>query len=97
MRERVTALRGRSCFAHSLSPAAESHRVRRHGLRCKLDKKSGLQRGAILWFVASGLSLVAALLNYSGEGEIKWTLLAATFFMAAMGFSSLRRSRPDGS
>jgi len=61
-----------------------------------LDKKVGLKRGAILWFIASALSLIAALLTYTGEGEIKWPLLAATFFMAAMGFSSLRRSKSGG-
>jgi len=64
--------------------------------RCRLEKRVGLQRGAILWFIASALSLVAALLTYTGEGEIKWPLLAATFFMAAMGFSTLRRSKSRG-
>jgi hypothetical protein len=33
-------------------------------------------------------------LTYGGEGEIKWPLLAAAFFLAAMGFSTLRRSKP---
>lgn len=64
-------------------------------LRCTLDKRV-VQRGAILWFIASALSFIAALLAYTGEGEIKWPLLAATFFMAAMGFSSLKRSKSDG-
>ena len=57
---------------------------------------SGLRRAAILWFIASALSLTAALVTYGGEGQIKWPLLAATVFLAAMGFSSLRRSRSDG-
>lgn len=61
-----------------------------------MDKKSGLRRGAILWFIASALSLTAAILTFSGERKIKWPLLAATVFMAAMGFSSLRRSKSDG-
>ena len=50
---------------------------------------------AILWLVAAALSLVAAVLTYSGEGRIKWVLLAATVFMAALGFRSLRRSGSD--
>lgn len=60
-----------------------------------MDQKAGRRRGAILWFVASALSFVAAILTYSGEGRIKWTLLAATFFLAAMGFSTLRRWKSD--
>jgi hypothetical protein len=56
-----------------------------------LDKKSSLRREAILWFIAPALSLAAALVTYGGEGQIKWPLLAATVFMAAMGFNSLRR------
>jgi hypothetical protein len=35
------------------------------------------------------------LLTYGEEGLIKWPLFAATIFMAAMGFSSLRRSKSD--
>jgi membrane protein implicated in regulation of membrane protease activity len=61
-----------------------------------LDKKSSLRRGAILWFIASALSLTAAMLTFSGEGRINWALLAATVFMAAIGFRSLRRSKSDG-
>lgn len=51
---------------------------------------------AILWFVASALALAAAVITYSDERQIKWPLLAATVFLAAMGFSTLRRSRSDG-
>jgi hypothetical protein len=56
----------------------------------------GLRRAAMLWFIASALSLAAAVITYSGEGQIKWPLIAAAVFLAAMGFSSLRRSRPGG-
>jgi hypothetical protein len=49
---------------------------------------------AILWFFASALFLTATVLNYSKEGAIKWTLLAATLFMAAMGITTLRRTEP---
>jgi hypothetical protein len=55
-----------------------------------------LRRAATLWFVASALSLAAAVLTYSDGGQIKWPLIAATIFLAAMGFSSLRRSRSGG-
>jgi hypothetical protein len=64
--------------------------------RLVLAKAPGLRRAAILWFTASVLFLVAALVTYGGEGQIKWPLFAATAAMAAMGFSSLRRSRSDG-
>jgi hypothetical protein len=36
------------------------------------------------------------LVTYGEEGLIKGPLFAAAIFMAAMGFSSLRRSRLDG-
>ena len=64
-----------------------------------MTNASGLGRAALLWFTAAALSLAAALLTYTGEGQVKWPLLAATVFMSAMGFSSLRRARPgaDGS
>jgi hypothetical protein len=51
------------------------------------------RNAAILWFVASGLSLVAFVLRYIEDGEIHWPLLAATFFLGAMGFTTFRRSR----
>jgi hypothetical protein len=54
------------------------------------------RRAAILWFIASGLSLTAAILTYSGEGQIKWPLFAATVFMAILGFRTLKRARSDG-
>lgn len=60
-----------------------------------MDQQTGLRRAAILWFIAAALSLAAALLTYGTEGQIKWPLLAATLFMAAVGFRSLRRSRRD--
>lgn len=47
-----------------------------------------------LWFTASLLSLTAAVIHYAGDGEIKWFLLAAAIATAAMGFTTLRRSRP---
>ena len=49
----------------------------------------------MLWFLASALSLTAAAVIYGREGQIRWSLLAATVFLAAMGFRSLRRSRSD--
>jgi hypothetical protein len=61
-----------------------------------LTKASVLRRAAILWFVASGLSLIAAVVTYSTDHEIKWSLLAATVFLGAMGGSNLRRSKSAG-
>ena len=61
-----------------------------------MAESSGPRSAAVLWFVASALSLAATVLTYSGEGLIKWPLIAATVFLAAMGFSSLRRSSSGG-
>lgn len=49
----------------------------------------------IFWLVASGLSLAAAGITYSGGGEIRWSLVAAAVFLAAMGLTTLRRSKSD--
>jgi hypothetical protein len=51
---------------------------------------------AILWFVASACSFLAAVITYSANGQINWSLFAAAVFTAAIGFSVLRRSRPTG-
>lgn len=59
------------------------------------EKRSGKRLAAILWLVAAVLALTAAALRYFGEGQIKWGYLAATLFMAAMGFSMLRQSRRE--
>lgn len=48
---------------------------------------------AILWFVAAGLSLTAAVLRMVKGEPVKWPLLAATFFMAVLGWTALRQSR----
>lgn len=60
-----------------------------------MAKVSGGRRAAMLWFLASALSLTATVINYASDRQLKWPLLAATVFLAAMGFSSLRRSRSD--
>jgi len=60
-----------------------------------LAKTFSRRRVATLWFIASGLALIAAGVTYARAGEIRWSLLAATVFLAAMGFRSLRRSRSD--
>ena len=64
--------------------------------RCNLTDASKAKKTAILWFVASALSLAAALLRYGSDEEVRWPLLAAVVFLAAMGFSTLRRSRAGG-
>ena len=46
-----------------------------------------------LWLTAATLSLIAAVITYSSEGRIKWFLLAASVFMAILGFRTLRSSR----
>lgn len=53
-------------------------------------------RASVLWFIAAVLALAAAAVAYGRHGEIKWALLAAAMFLAAMGVSSLRRSKSGG-
>jgi hypothetical protein len=54
----------------------------------------GKNLAAILWFVAAALALVAFGIR-AASGEMKWYLAAAAVFLAAMGFSALRKpSRP---
>jgi hypothetical protein len=57
---------------------------------------SNRRRGAILWFIATACSLLAGVIHWSKDGEIKWALFAAAVFMAIMGASTLRRSRSSG-
>ena len=49
--------------------------------------------GALLWLAAAALAFIAAVVTYTRTGELKVTLLGATLFLAAVGFSLLRRSR----
>jgi hypothetical protein len=55
-----------------------------------------LRRVAVLWFVAAGLSLIAAVLRLMNDEPVQWPLLAATLFMAALGWTALRQSRSSG-
>lgn len=52
--------------------------------------------GAVLWFVAAALALVAAVVTYARGDEIRWPLLAAAVFLAVMGFGAMRRSKSAG-
>ena len=60
-----------------------------------MTKALKTRTAGILWLIASALSLAGALITYSGGGEIKWSLVAATVFLAVMGFTTLWRSRSD--
>jgi hypothetical protein len=55
-----------------------------------------MKLASILYFVAAVLALAGAAVAYSRSGEIKWPLLAAAIFLAAMGVYTLRRSRVGG-
>lgn len=55
-----------------------------------------LRTAAILWFVSSALALTAAVITYFNGDGLKWPLLAATVFTAALGWSTLRRSKSGG-
>lgn len=56
---------------------------------------------AILGFVAAGLALIAAAIDYSNDGKVRWGLIAGALFMAALGWGSLQRAKsattPSGS
>lgn len=43
---------------------------------------------SLLWFVAAALALGAAVVGYARQGEMRWALLAAAAFLAAMGWSA---------
>ncbi|MEO8348134.1 MAG: hypothetical protein ABI610_04430 [Acidobacteriota bacterium] len=60
-----------------------------------MAKGADHRHAAMLWFLASALALTAAVINFASDRQLKWPLLAATVFLAAMGFSSLRRSKSD--
>ncbi len=61
-----------------------------------MAKTSETRLTTILWFVAASLSFLAAAVAYSRTGDIKWPLLAAGIFLAAMGFNALRRLKVGG-
>jgi hypothetical protein len=61
-----------------------------------LADTAGLRRAATLWFIAAVLAFAAVVVTYIGKREIRWALLAAAVFLAAMGFSYLQRSRSAG-
>ena len=54
------------------------------------------RRVAVLWFVAAALSLIAALIRLVNDEPVRWPLLAATLFMAILGWSALPQSRSSG-
>jgi hypothetical protein len=58
-----------------------------------MSTASNLRRLAVLWFVATGLALTAALIGWSKNGEIEWALFAGAAFTGVMGWSALRRSK----
>lgn len=49
-----------------------------------------------LWLAAAALAFAAAVMTYTRSGEVEFPLLAATLFLAAMGFGVLRRARRSG-
>ena len=61
-----------------------------------MDKTARIRLTAILWLAAAALAFAAAVVTYTRSGEIRVALLAATLFLAAMGFGVLRRSRRTG-
>ena len=48
----------------------------------------------ILSIVAAGLAFAAAVVAFVKDGEIKWTLIAAGFFILTFGISAKGRLKP---
>jgi hypothetical protein len=49
----------------------------------------------ILSIIAAALAFTAAIIRYSADGEVRWSLIAAAAFILAFGVGAKRRgSRP---
>ena len=53
-----------------------------------MSGRSGGDPARVLWFVAAALATIAAAVGYFQKGEIRWSLLAAAVFLAAMGLGA---------
>ena len=58
----------------------------------KIPESKKSRTVATLWLIAAACSLTAAVLTYSSDHQVKWALLAAAVFMAALGVTKLRSS-----
>lgn len=64
----------------------------------EVSGQSGNTLARVLWFVATGLALIAFGLGYLRKGEFKWSLLAAAAFLLAMGLGAWsKRGKRDAS
>ena len=45
----------------------------------------------ILSIVAAALALAAAVIRYTADGEVRWSLIAAAVFILAFGFGAKSR------
>lgn len=48
----------------------------------------------VLSAVAAGLAFTAAIISFTRDGEIKWTLIAAGLFILTFGISAKARLKP---
>jgi len=53
-----------------------------------MSGRSGRNPARVLWFVAAALATIAAAVGYFRKGEVRWSLLAAAVFLAAMGLGA---------
>ena len=61
-----------------------------------MSQNRGSMLAAILGFVAAGLALIAAAIDYSHDGKVRWGLIAGALFMLALGWTSLQRAKSGG-
>jgi hypothetical protein len=48
---------------------------------------------AILWFVAAGLAIVAAVISYLDDQGVNWTMAGGALFCLIMGLLAAKRGR----
>ena len=48
----------------------------------------------MLWFIAAGLALIAAVISFLSDHGVNWTMTGGTVFCLAMGIMALTRGRP---
>ena len=56
-------------------------------------EKSGKRLAAVLWFVAAGLAVIAAVISYLDDRGVNWTMAGGALFCTAMGLLAAKRGR----
>ena len=56
-------------------------------------ERSGKRTAAILWFVAAGLAIIAAVISYLDDRGVNWTMAGGALFCLFMGLAAKRGSQ----